>query len=586
MEDSTDLAAQVPNGINEDTIPVTPPEHDSIVPESSQVTLPSTEVPPSPIEPNASFKTENNDDRVHSSNVIPSSLTPPPSSQAPPHNRNGTLPAALLAPRALNLHSPPATVLRTRFGTASHEDYVAPNPQQVVEATADELRGMLQACIVEHAKFKMEAAHHKLQYTLLNIQAVDDANRAEVEHEMLQRQIEALRNQEYSLQARREMSAATESAQLKYLHMKELYEDAADENETLARRFKAAKKLLAQKEDEIGELQEQRDTLLNRIRENREHFQMLTSPGGMLHGAMSVSTPKQHSTPQHQRTARQTPRSAQRESRGNPGEESMAALLQVLSQDNNSAPTTPTSVNRQVHRLTSKHTRNAQSLSSLPATPARHGNPEGLLPSADLVPRHDYTANLNNFSLRSPAQQRKQGSPRPQSEPQSQQTLTQSTSTGRKSRESTISAAEDSNNEELARQALESVAKSASFLSQASRGSQGSRRPLPNRDDEEEEVSASQASQAASDMLRRDPRESFEVAASRDASPRPAEKSARLQTKLLSDMARSGGEKRKLSGSIPAEELRQGQSSSPKKMRYAAQGAEGSRVGLGIQYGR
>jgi hypothetical protein len=254
----------------------------------------------------------------------------------------------------------------------------------------------------------------------------------------------------------------------------------------------------------------------------------------------------------------------------------MAALLQALSQDNNSAPTTPTSVTRPAqHRLTSKHTRNTQSLSSLPVPSAsRSAGRDGLLPAVDLVPQpqQDFTPNMKNFSLRSPLQ-RRQASPKPAAAAGPVASL--------ESRESTISAGSD--NEELARQALQSVAKSASFLSQLSRGSQGPRRPLPNRDDDDdEEVTASQASRAASDMLRRDPRESFEVAASRDATPGLIEKSARLQTRLLPDMAKNGGEKRKLSGSVPSpEDLQHGQGSPPKKMRTDA-----SKVGLGIQFGQ
>ncbi|KAH6692279.1 hypothetical protein F5X68DRAFT_200563 [Plectosphaerella plurivora] len=574
------ISVRVPNGVTMEDNPVTPPDHNSIV-ESSQITLPSTEVPASPMDPSDSFKTENNDDRRHSVTVIPSSLTPPPSSQAPTHNRNGTLPSAILVSHHSNLYSPPATVgaLDTRRGSGPVDDYTPPDPQQVLEASADELRAMLQTSIAEHARLKMETAHHKLQYNLLSLQADEDAKRAEVEHEMTRREVDALRTAEYSVQARREMSAATESAQLKYLHMKGVFEDVYAENQSLEHRLRAAKKLLADQRDEISYLLEDRDMLLNRISENREHFYKLCSPGGIFHGAL---TPKQHavSTPQQQQrtAARQTPRSAGRAA--DPGQESMAALLQALSQDNNSAPTTPTSVTRPTqHRLASKHTRNTQSLSSLPVQSAsRPVGRDGLLPAVDLVPQpvQDFTPNMKNFSLRSPLNRRQ-----PSPKPATAAAAAAAPGASLKSRESTISAGDD--NEELARQALQSVAKSASFLSQLSRGSQGPRRPLPNRDDDDdEEVSASQASRAASDMLRRDPRESFEVAASRDVTPGLIEKNARLQSRLLPDTAKNGGEKRKLSSGAPVPE---GQGSPPKKMRTGAQ-TDASKVGLGIQFGQ
>ncbi|KAM0278593.1 hypothetical protein ACHAQH_005067 [Verticillium albo-atrum] len=582
MSADAEVATQLPNGSLDDNHsveddPVTPLDNDNeiLAPNSP---LPSTEAPPSPIDdPNASFKTEFNDDRLPSSAIIPSSLTPPPSSQVPSHARNGVLPSAYIGSHRSTLFSPPATGLATfrPAEAALATDYVPPAPQQVLEATADELRAMVQTCIAEQAKLKMEAAHHKLQYNLLSLQADEDSKRAEVEFEMMRREVDALRTAEYSQHARRELSAATESAQLKYLQMKTMYEDAVEENRALNRRFKMAKKLVSQKEEEIASLAEERDMLLNRIRENREHFTMLCNPGGMFHGAVtptkatqSVSTPQQVRVP-----ARQTPKTMPDvRTDPAPGQESMAALLQALSQDNNSAPSTPIAAARPVPRLSSKHTRNAQSLSSLPTTPGQkpRGDHVRLLPSVDLVPQTEPPARYSNRQFAPP-------SPTPRRE----RTY--------KSRESTISVVDD--NEELARQALESVAKSASFLSQASRGSQrGPRRPLPNNDEEDEEAFASQASKAASEMLRRDPRESFEIAReARSGTPAAAEKGARLQAKLLSGTTKTGAEKRKFSGGVaPPEDLRQmqAQASPPKKLRVSTQAGDGSSVGLGIQYGQ
>ncbi|KAI8188514.1 hypothetical protein K4K48_003809 [Colletotrichum sp. SAR 10_66] len=568
--------AQLPNGTPTETRsvadePTTPQDNDVLAVNSSQVTLPSTEVPASPMDPNQSFKTEVNDDRMSSAAVIPSSLTPPPSSQVVAHAGNGVLQATYGGSQRSALFSPPATgfnmTVRRDGGLGS--EYVPPAPKQVLDATADELRAMMQTCIAEHAKLKMEAAHHKLQYNLLSLQADEDAKRAAVEHEMTRREIEALRTAEYSRQAVRELSAASESAQMKYLQMKMWYEESIDENEALSRRVKMAKKVISQKEEEIVSLTEERDMMLNRIRENREHFHMLCSPGGIFHGAMTPRQQPQHqtsvSTPQqaHRATPKQTPRSAHRDARvdRDHGPEPIAALLQALSQDNNSAPSTPTTTVRPAPRMPPKHTRNAQSLSSLPTTPLsrpqRHEQ-SGLLPSVNLVPqsepRHSYTR-----------AQIIPGTPPP--------AVREPT---RKSRESTISA---DDNEELARQALESVAN----LSQASRNASRSfRKPLPTGEDDED-VSESQASQAASEMLRRDPRESFEVASSvgsRDGTPAPAEKSARLQAKLFPGITKghTTADKRKFSGGAPnAQETL-------KRMRMSGGSVEDPKVGLGIQY--
>lgn len=583
MASDTDTTSR-PNGVaggeNRLQAPSTPRDGDlDVVLPSSQQTLPSTEGPASPIEPSQSFKTEVNDDRIPSSAIIPSSLTPPPSSQVP-SNAGGVAGALGYVAQRSAILSPPVTGLNTvrpRDAAAPSGEYVPPAPGQVVEASPDELRSMLQACIAEHAKLKMETAHHKLQFNLLALQADEDAKRAAVEHEMTRREVEALRMAEHSRQARRELSAVSESAHAKYLQLKIWYDSAIEENDALARRLKAAKKVIQQKEEETCSLTEERDLLLTRIRENREHFHQLCSPGGMFHGALTPKTQSVSTPVQYRATPRQTPRSAQRDARPerDHNQESLAALLQVLSQENNSAPSTPTSGHRPAPRLPSKHTRGVQSLSSLPTTPTARsrGTHAGLLPSVDLVPQTEPPRRYNRgFIPETPTRRDR----------------------GRKSRESTISA---DDNEELARQALDVA---ASLTTRGSQGSRSSRRQ-PRRaneedDEEEEEVFESQASQAASEMLRRDPRESFEVASSvgsRDGTPAPAatEKSAKLQARLFAGLNKGGmhQEKRKFSNGGSADlgedSRREALTSPTKKLRMAGGLREGSsRVGLGIQY--
>ena len=90
-------------------------------------------------------------------------------------------------------------------------------------------------------------------------------------------------------------------------------------------------------------------------------------------------------------------------------------------------------------------------------------------------------------------------------------------------------------------------------------------------------------------MLRRDPREThFEVASSvgsRDGTPAPAEKTAKLQSKLFAGVnkAVSASEKRKLSNSTGLG--RDSLASPTKKMRHGNNNETVSqRVGLGIRY--
>ncbi|KAI1373163.1 hypothetical protein F4677DRAFT_430418 [Hypoxylon crocopeplum] len=571
MSADADTNNSRPNGVvesDDEHIPSTPPDATAVRHSSSQQSIPSTEGPNSPldhhIDPSLSFKTELNDDRIPSSQVIPSSLTPPPSSQVPQTNGTSGMPLGYVSSQRATMFSPPATTLRNLARDSnSVSDFVAPTSDQIADASAEELRAVVQACLAENARLKMETAHHKLQYSLLSIQADEDAKRAAVEHDMTRREVEVLRMTEDSRQAQRELNAATGPTQVKYRELQAQFEIVVKENEALQRRVKSATKLIQQQSEERDSLIDERDMLLNRIRENREHFHMLCSPGGVFHGALTPKTPAATSPQQYRATPRQTPKSAHRDVRNDndTNQAGFAALLQALSHDN-SAPSTPTAANRPALRAPPRHTRGVQSLSSLPTTPIlrARGDYSGLLPSVDLVPQTEppNRYGTGRYGLETPIQKR-----------------------GRQSRESTISAADD--NEELARAALESVAAATqSYMSQGSRSSR--------RRDEDEEVFESQASQAASEMLRRDPRESFEVASSvgsRDGTPVPAEKTAKLQSKLFAGLNKAGlaQEKRKFSGGIETNDTRRESLMSPtKKMRYGGGTEASGRVGLGIRY--
>ncbi|KAI0105278.1 Thiolase, N-terminal domain-containing protein [Nemania sp. FL0031] len=466
------------------------------------------------MDPSASFKTELNDDRLSPPQIIRSSLSPPPSSQVAQNNAAASTPLEFAhSQRPNTMLSPPTTTThilnRDRPNMA---EYVPPPADQIDNATIDELRSMLQTCLSVNARLKSETAHHNLQYELLSMQAMEDANRANVEHEMTRREVEALRSAEHVRQARRELETRVDPLQLKYRELQQTHDALTKEHNELLRRFKSASRLVQQQAEQIEVLNDDREMLLNRIRENRQHFHMLCSPGGVFYGALTPKTPAT-SPQQHRTTPRQTPRSAARGGRyeSETNVAGFAALLQALNQDN-SAPTTPTSANRPTPRVPFRQHRAAHSLSSLPATPLSRsrGNP-GLLPSLDLVPQTEPPQRYGNrVGPQTPTPRKR-----------------------RKSRESTISA-EDENEGRARAMTLESVAAAAqSYLSSGSRLSQ-------RRAGEEEEVFESQASQAASEMLRRDPRESFEVASSvgsRDVTPVPAEKPNKLQTKLYAPPA-------------------------------------------------
>ncbi|CAK7207200.1 hypothetical protein SEUCBS139899_010008 [Sporothrix eucalyptigena] len=758
--DITNDDSNVPH--NSVEVPSTPlgasaPANDVVIP-ASQETILSTEGPGSPMDADDSFRTELNDDDDDidvdnelptTRNIIPSSLTPPPSSQLrqaqtlpssqrhlppsqpqqqqpQPTTTNGNHVHPSVSQRSA-IPSPPGTglsaVVQARrdaaataaalgLGPSSSSaamaaaaaaaatgnsplftgatDFVPPTPAQIVDASPDELRAMLQASLAEHTRLKTETAHHKLQYNLLTMQADEDAKRAAVEHEMTRREVEALRAADNARQARRDLStsSATETSQAKYRQLKAWYDEAAEENESLQKRVKLAKRVIQQKEEEMAGLVDEKELLLNRLRENREHFHLLCSPGGLFHGAM---TPKPQGSPTHTRaTPYQTPKRISGAGgklgtiQGTPtasttnhaSAEPFAALLQALNQENNSAPNTPVSGHRAPPRHIAKHVRNVQSMSSLPTTPnsrPRGGEYSGLLPSVDLVPQteppplrfagghhgHGHSHSVSHshsqsFTTSASGRYFPETPTRPRHRLPGHSSQAAGTTGGRRSRESTISVDEDSQhnshahghtltgNEDIARQALESVARSGgpqsashsfpppSFsLSSSAPGRRPLERSTSSASTADEHVFESQASQAASAMLRRDARESFEVAAAREASreasrdPTPAssgtntEKSAKLQAKLFGGLNKAGGagaaDKRKFSGGMSQPGHNDGghptdshghhiQASPTKKVRivpslrdngdsyrhhhhnYQQQQQDQDRVGLGIRY--
>lgn len=474
--------------------------------------------------------------------------------------------------------------------------YTAPRPEQVVAATPDELRVMLQSCIAEQSRLKMEAAHHKLQYQLLSVRADEDAQRAAVEQEMTLRQLDALRRQKPDPAPRplkRERSPGPDITHAMYDELRLLGEKALKDNERLRRdhdeankRLKAAKKLIVRQEEDTDSLREENDLLRNRLLDKRELWKTLASPGGMFHTPKTAHASM--SPAQYRQTPRQTPKQGTgRTDRDRDREaQPFAVLLQAATQENSSAPSTPVTPNRLSaggrHPL--KHSRGVQSLSSLPSTPNNY-RPRGsdLLPPPDLVPHTEPARRFVSRSFVPDTPDRPLSFSRDERDRQDR---------GRHSRESTISA---DDNQELARAALQSVAQQATtFVSRGSPPPRAPRVPLPShrssqRDDEDSQVYESQASQEASAMLRRDPRESFEVAPSqgnsRDVTPTPDK---RLQSTLRGPVHKhglTGPVKRKLE---PTEDQREDARRDPnspiKRLRLAGGLREGNPIlGLGIR---
>jgi hypothetical protein len=438
--------------------------------------------------------------------VPTSSITPPPSSQVP---RRIATPAL----DNVSLTSPPATITN---GVKQESMSNQLKKEHIDNASTDELREIIQNLLSENMKLdinareaRMSAAHHKLQHNLLVIESEETVKRLEVEHDMTRREVEALQ------------SNGRDNDSLSYIvKLKEYCKELEEESGVTRRRLQKAKQLIEDKDYKLAQAEDEIIRLKERIRQNREHIDTLRSPGGPLY----VSTPRTSpNTPQHYRaTPKQTPSSLRR--REPPGSarpfEALLLADAVLSQENNSAPSTPITARHQDIRTPNRHHRGAQSLSSLHHTPGdvRHLQP-GLLPAPQFSPESEArAANIRGWNNAQHAQPRR-----------------------RLSRDSTISA-ED----------LEHIHQKRAIR------------------DESEEVYESQASQSAAEMLRADPRESFEISASRTHTPVPGGDNLH-QSKIYGGVTKPGGQKRRRTSEEEAE-------MSAKKLRAAA----GAAIGLGL----
>lgn len=394
------------------------------------------------------------------------------------------------------LSSPPPTVINGARRDVSVNVIAKPTEEQLAALSPD-LREIVEAMLRQNTKLltqitklgsentkldigyreaRMSAAHYKLQHNLLTIESEEAVKHLEVEHDMTLREVELLQARVQDAQDPPELD-----------HYRRRCRTLEEENRKLSDNYRKAKRIIISKEDDIIDLEVDNKALRERIRINRAHLNEMRSPGGIYHNPSLHNSP---ATPQHYRsTPKHTPMTNRSVREGRDHGEPFAALLladAVLREgNNNSAPSTPVLDRRPIQRTPNRHNRGVQSLSSLPTTPGSARPSSTLLPSAQFSSQSEarVASTLGNGGMAHNSRQRR-----------------------RKSRDSTISA---SDTEEIARAAA------------------GGYRQ------ESEEVTESQASQSATEMLRKDPRESFEVAASRTSTPTPVgEKAALLQAKI------------------------------------------------------
>ena len=294
-----------------------------------------------------------------------SSLTPPPSSQIPKRSARSACPSIL---EHVSLSSPPATLKTSPLPRIAGQLNFLPSLQEIADLPESGLRELVSDLISAISEARMSAAHAKLQHSLLAIETAEAANRAAVEHEMTRREVEVLQAGHPMFRGRTTMFSQSSPPQVTTQHQLEIAlkrcSKLEDENSLLEHRLKQAKKVIKHIDGRNGQLVEDNQLLRHRIKQNREHIDAMRSCG-----VLSINATPQinHSTPSHRSTGRM-----HTASRREGGQDPFDALLiagQVLNAEANSVPSTPTHP-RQT-KIQPGHLRGAHSLSSLPTTPNR-----------------------------------------------------------------------------------------------------------------------------------------------------------------------------------------------------------------------
>ena len=295
-----------------------------------------------------------------------SELTPPPSTQIPKYAP--TLPHLDTEQESLrSLASPSPSSRMTPFSQREPWNGRFPTLAETKAIPESDLRDLVDELLPTLGETRMALAHSNLQLNLLSIEAHEAVQRAEVEHDMTRREVEVLQAGSPVLRNRAPLLLDPMSPLAQVQRQLEISIERIRELEAdkyqLQRRLKQAKRVIKHVDGRNLRLSEDNKLLRERIRQNRDHANAMR-----LSSLQQVGhTPRPFAQTPPQREKVQLPRSTPA-SRQDP----LDALLmadQILNSDPASVPATPTP--SRALKLHSGHTRGTQSLSSLPSTPTR-----------------------------------------------------------------------------------------------------------------------------------------------------------------------------------------------------------------------
>ncbi|KAJ9652812.1 hypothetical protein H2198_007942 [Neophaeococcomyces mojaviensis] len=238
-----------------------------------------------------------------------------------------------------------------------------PTVDRIDHAGADELRNMVKSLVGDLTEARVTTANAKLQHHLLTLQTNQAAERAEVENQLSRRQVDFLRSKQHKSPSK-PLLPTTSAVQLPSMNdtltqnLRDL-EEHCERLEEMCEQLKREKELQAER---IQSLSEHNTLLVNRIKENREHFTRIRA-----HSPIFMTPREAYTTPRR--------RGYSRYQDDTPAHAPFAALIaadQILSQETASVPSTPTKTH--TGRAKQGHSRGAHSLSSI-QTPKNHVRP-------------------------------------------------------------------------------------------------------------------------------------------------------------------------------------------------------------------
>ncbi|KAK0303089.1 hypothetical protein LTR91_015841 [Friedmanniomyces endolithicus] len=273
--------------------------------------------------------------------------TPPPSAQRSSTRAKTRTPT----PTVSHMSTPPPTIeapslsqvarLVTPYGAAM-------TPDEIAVASAEDLRFEITGLHVTLHEAKVSAAHHRLQYKMLAQESAATIERMAVEARMAQHESDIIHMAEQSKAAAVPVQPPPIPEGMIPVH-KDLYQrmtldirQLQDANRRWENEYAQQERLIGKQEGEIASLSDKVTLMRERIRENREHLNKVRGRGS----AHLESTP---------RSLYGTPNRSQ----------GLEALLQA------SEMTNP---DLRPHKK-GGHSRNTHSLSSLPVTPQRSYKP-------------------------------------------------------------------------------------------------------------------------------------------------------------------------------------------------------------------